>query len=320
MKPLLVVLTACSLLALGLGCGRGENLLPPAAGSQHPDSLRAVGWNLLASNCFSCHHPDPSNTVGVAPNMAEVRAYYLGLAPDSLSFTSAIATFLMGGKPQMQDAMARFGPMPSGIYQEAQYRAVAAYLWATDMAQPGWMSEVYPRDKLRYADTGSLPPLERGMQHVMAVKSVLGKNLLNAVQQRGSHGAVDFCSTRALPITDSMAVHLGVAIRRVSDRNRNPANAASADEQAYLLECRQKMNRGEKPAPRTVTIDGRPFGYYPILTDEMCLQCHGMAGKEIAAQTQAVIREKYPNDLATGFARGDLWGMWVVGLPVSGTR
>lgn len=317
MKPVIVVIAAWSALTLGLGCGHGEHPLPPAAGSHHPDSLRAVGWNLLTSNCFSCHHPDPSNAVRVAPNMAEVRAYYLSLAPDSLSFTAALSSFLMGGKPLMKDAVVRYGPMPSGSYQEAQYRAVAVYLWSTDMASPGWMSEVYPRDKLRFADTGNLSPLERGLQHVMAVKSVLGKNLLNAVQQRGPHGAVDFCSTRALPITDSMAVERGAAIRRVSDRNRNPANAAGSEEKAYLVECREKITRGEKPTPRLVTVGGRQYGYYPIITDEMCLQCHG--NEEISAQTRAAIAAKYPHDLATGFARGDLRGMWVVDLtePVS---
>ncbi len=43
-----------------------------------------------------------------------------------------------------------------------------------------------------------------------------------------------------------------------------------------------------------------------------CLVCHGTPGTQIANETLAIIKERYPNDLATGYKSDELRGIWVI--------
>ena len=51
----------------------------------------------------------------------------------------------------------------------------------------------------------------------------------------------------------------------------------------------------------------------PITTAPMCLTCHG---NELSAEVRGALAEHYPADQATGFAAGDLRGVFWVTLPV----
>ena len=55
-------------------------------------------------------------------------------------------------------------------------------------------------------------------------------------------------------------------------------------------------------------------GYYPILINGMCLQCHGQAGEEIKAGTLEKLTALYPEDKAKGYKDGGFRGVWVVGM------
>jgi|TARA_B110000240_G_scaffold47236_1_gene53538 hypothetical protein len=60
-----------------------------------------------------------------------------------------------------------------------------------------------------YSNTSSneeSSPLQLEKEIAVATKGVLGKNLLNAINTKGVAGAVDFCNTQAIPLTDSMAI------------------------------------------------------------------------------------------------------------------
>ncbi|MBL7941796.1 MAG: DUF3365 domain-containing protein [Flavobacteriales bacterium] len=308
-------------LALSAGvilasCGNDNPAADVATTSvQVPDSVLAEGFHLLENNCFSCHHPNAANEVKVAPNMAEIVSHYRKTHVDYSAFTETMVAFLRGGKPEMSAALSQYGPMPSASYSAQQFKAITAYLWQSDITASDWFGQTYPNEQHRYAEANDMLPVERGLQYVMATKSVLGKNLLAAIKNYGTAGAVDFCSTRAIPITDSMAQHSGVLIKRVSDRNRNPMNKANGEEEAFIEACRASIESGEKPVPLLVSRGDRHIGYYPILTDDMCLQCHGTKEKEIDTATLKALHEKYPDDLATGFSKGDLRGIWVVDMP-----
>ncbi len=43
-----------------------------------------------------------------------------------------------------------------------------------------------------------------------------------------------------------------------------------------------------------------------------CLKCHGLPGKDIDANTLALLQKKYPEDKATGYKLGDLRGAWKI--------
>jgi Protein of unknown function (DUF3365) len=53
-------------------------------------------------------------------------------------------------------------------------------------------------------------------------------------------------------------------------------------------------------------------GYYPILTNAMCLQCHGKPNVDISITTLDKIHALYPDDRATGYVVNELRGLWVV--------
>jgi nitrate reductase cytochrome c-type subunit len=151
-----------------------------------------------------------------------------------------------------------------------------------------------------------------GLQAAMQTKGALGGELMKAMEAGGPENAVAFCNTRALPITREMSDRLGLDVSRVSDQPRNPANAANDEELAIIASFKEALARGQQPAPALREHDEMVVGYYPIVTNAMCLNCHGVEGVDISAATQAVIDERYPRDQATGYGEQELRGLFVV--------
>jgi hypothetical protein len=154
--------------------------------------------------------------------------------------------------------------------------------------------------------------LETGKELAMQTKASLGKNLISAINEKGSDGAVEFCSAKAIPITDSMSIALGAKIKRVSDKPRNSNNQANEAELAYINSWKEAKAHGEEHRPLLTELDGKMVGYYPIVTNQMCSQCHGTPKKQIDVSTLSKIRRLYPADSAIGYADGELRGVFVV--------
>lgn len=163
---------------------------------------------------------------------------------------------------------------------------------------------VEPQSEVNYLETG------KGL--AMQTKASLGKNLALAINERGSDGAVEFCNIEAIPITDSMSVVLGAKIKRVSDKPRNANNQANEAELAYINNWNAAKANGEEHPPLLTEINGKMVGYYPIVTNQMCIQCHGTPEKQINTKTLSKIKKLYPTDKATGYAEGDIRGIFVV--------
>lgn len=150
-----------------------------------------------------------------------------------------------------------------------------------------------------------------GDQITDATQAILLRELTAAMQSGGPPNAVAYCSSRAQLIMDSVSEVRGVDIRRATDRTRNLRDAF-ADEREQKAFDRLKAMMAEGGSPQTMVDDeGRTVEYYrPIVIKEQCLACHGTPGKTISDETLEVIKEAYPNDLATDYAVGDLRGMW----------
>ncbi|MFK8028788.1 MAG: DUF3365 domain-containing protein [Gammaproteobacteria bacterium] len=151
-----------------------------------------------------------------------------------------------------------------------------------------------------------------GQQLAMQTQMELGSNLKRALQEGDAPGAVGFCNIRAEAIANEMSLKLGAKISRASDRPRNPNNQASPAELEVLDQFRSSLKAGEKPIPSVTEQANSMIGYYPILTNGMCLQCHGSPDRDIATTTLSVIRAAYPHDQATGYRAEQLRGMFVV--------
>lgn len=132
----------------------------------------------------------------------------------------------------------------------------------------------------------------------------------------GPVGALRFCSQNALLLTDQAAKESGVSIKRVSLKNRNPANSASAEEQTVLNGWEKMQHSGQPlPAYEIKHIAVGEYTYYKpiVINNEACLKCHG----DIAADSPLgkEIKAIYAEDKATGYTMGDLRGMIVITLP-----
>lgn len=154
--------------------------------------------------------------------------------------------------------------------------------------------------------------LEQGQQYALQTQSVLGKNLMQAVQAGGPAHALTFCNEQAIPLTDSMSSELGVSLKRVSDRNRNPDNAASEAELAYIKDAKTAIAEGNMPTGDVQLTGEKIVGYYSILTNDLCLNCHGEPGQDITEETLRAINTYYPEDKAVGYRANQLRGIWVV--------
>ena len=61
-----------------------------------------------------------------------------------------------------------------------------------------------------------------------------------------------------------------------------------------------------------VEINGKMVGYYPIVTNALCVKCHGNKDIDIEQPTFRKIKALYPSDKALGYSVNELRGMWKV--------
>ena len=282
------------------------------------DAVLVTAVPVLAQNCISCHAAAPGQAIAIAPSLQQIKAAYLKPGIGQTEFLSDMTRFLLAPSQQearMPDAVAQYGLMPNLGMSKEQYDAVAAYLFSSDLEAPDWYTEQFARDQQQVLATAAQQPIDylsKGMEIAQATKAVLGKNLLNAIQARGTEGALAFCNERAIPLTDSMAMALHASVRRVSDRPRNPQNQADSAALAYIQNAKSEIAASGKAKPLLLEIGDQKVGYYPITTNDMCLQCHGQAKTQISDATLEKIHEFYPADQAVGYASEELRGIWVV--------
>ena len=180
-----------------------------------------------------------------------------------------------------------------------------------------WLALVAGVVLLGRAADGPVPdPADQGKQLTQRAAGVLSSNLLAALTRGGPTNAIQFCSTRALPLTVAAGTN-GILVRRVSHRPRNPVNRASSNDLAVIQQFQAKLRPGAGLTPVLVTnAQGQVTFYAPIvLNTPLCLQCHGTPGNEVAAQTGEVLHRLYPQDEALNFKLGELRGAWRVDFP-----
>lgn len=184
-----------------------------------------------------------------------------------------------------------------------------------------------PEESTQTASQPELPDeirqaaVERGREIVGETFALLSSNLRDAIQSGGVSNALPFCSVAALPLTRSMAQKHGVTVKRVTLRPRNPGNRANAVESAVLRSFEADLASGSASnAPQAIVtnpVAGQVAFFAPIiLSNDLCLQCHGEPGREITSENLKVIQSHYPRDEATGFKLGQLRGAWRIDFPL----
>lgn len=157
--------------------------------------------------------------------------------------------------------------------------------------------------------------IDSAKSYAQATQMQLSSNLMATMTQSGPVGAISFCNERAIELTDSMSINFGISIKRVSDKPRNPNNAANKDELEFIQSIKTELKNGGQPTPVYHALENSNTTYLPILTNGLCLKCHGVESKDINSETLSKLDELYPKDLARGYNLNELRGIWVIDIP-----
>lgn len=157
---------------------------------------------------------------------------------------------------------------------------------------------------------------ERARPVAVALMTTLSGRLQEAIGERGTAGALEFCNVEALPLTQQVADDQGMEVVRTSLRLRNPANAPDAADAEALAWFQERVAAGdEPPALHVRKVGSEGYRYYqPLVTAGTCLQCHG-ARDSLDPDVLDALDARYPGDEAVGYAEGDWRGVLRVSVP-----
>jgi hypothetical protein len=136
--------------------------------------------------------------------------------------------------------------------------------------------------------------------------SLLRRTLARELAAGGVARALTFCRPETYGAIDSLAAVLKATAHRVSERPRNPAHKAPL----LAEEMRPDTVRTIKRLSQEVFFYQRPI----VLNNQLCLRCHGEVGKDISAADYALVKQKFPQDQATGYRLGQAMGAWQLSL------
>jgi hypothetical protein len=147
-----------------------------------------------------------------------------------------------------------------------------------------------------------------------ALQQALGSRLMAALGSGGPVAAIEVCHVEAPAIAAGLSASAAARVGRTTLKVRNPDNAPDQAAREVLERFeRQWEGRGATPPEDyTVAADGSARYLRGIVTQQLCLVCHG---SELAPDVAAAIRARYPDDAATGYALGTLRGAFLIEWP-----
>ena len=162
---------------------------------------------------------------------------------------------------------------------------------------------------------------QRAQKSKMVVKEFMGQlkgELQNAMKSAGPLNAIDVCNKTAPAIAKSLSEKHGWKVARTSLKTRNSSNAADAWEVNVLNAFEERKAKGEDVKSmaysEAIEVKGRKYFRFmkAIPTGEVCLKCHG---ENISPEINVKLKDKYPDDQATGFKLGDIRGAFSIIQP-----
>jgi hypothetical protein len=160
------------------------------------------------------------------------------------------------------------------------------------------------------SETGDSLYIKAGDRLVSLTFDSLRNSLVREIGTDGLAGAITFCAENASSFTDVYSDT--TIIRRTALRYRNPANRPDSLELVVLQSMALAIRSNEMPRSRIIRDNkNREIHYFkPIMTQAMCVNCHGTTSSQILPDVQRKIKELYPDDQAINFKEGELRGAW----------
>jgi nitrate reductase cytochrome c-type subunit len=218
----------------------------------------------------------------------------------------------------MYGAVRKHGVMPKQAFPEGSVEKIANFMFDYQIEEPEWFkahweshgNENWTQSGKKYVEEKKEKTYaDIGLEYALGTKKILGKNLMEAIQKKGTLEALSFCNIQAIPLTDSMSTKFNASIKRVSDKNRNPNNKANTEELQYIAQFKKELASKKEIKPVVIEKGNKVQFYYPIETNTMCLQCHG---KQIKPKVSQQIMKLYPKDLAIGYNESEVRGIWSI--------
>ncbi len=280
------------------------------------------GKQIMESECYICHDPKASQESMIAPPLVAVKKYYIGENTTKEQFTKDLIQWVNDPETEskMPDALIEFGSMPYIPYPDDALAQIAEYIYENDIERPKWYDKAIEDEngKGLWMNRNMVSKeiqennAQKGMAYAKATQKALGQKLIKAIGEKGTLGAIEFCNIKALALTDSISVMNNAAIKRVSDKPRNPDNEANDEELGYITYYKKLIASGKEPKPIVKRENGEVDFYFPITTNAMCLQCHGKPNEQVNSETLTTLKNLYPTDLAVGYGANEVRGIWVV--------
>ncbi|WP_273568535.1 c-type heme family protein [Maribacter halichondriae] len=249
------------------------------------------GKKIMETECYICHDPKASQESMIAPPLVAVKKYYIGENTTKEQFTEDLIKWVNDPETEskMPAALFEFGSMPYIPYPDDALAQIAEYIYEYDIERPKWYDKAIQgengKDLWMNRNIVSKEIQEtnaqKGLAYAQTTQKALGQQLIKAIGEKGTVGAIEFCNTKAMALTDSMSVMNNAIIKRVSDKPRNPNNEANEEELGYINYYKKLIASGKEPKPIVKREQGEVEFYYPITTNAMCLQCHGKPTEQI---------------------------------------
>lgn len=281
------------------------------------------GKKLMETHCYLCHSPNAAENEGrIAPPMVAIKARYIDKEGyNKEEFVKHVTAFVANpteDKVLMYGAVRKHGVMPKQAFPEGSVEKIANFMFDYQIEEPEWFkahweghgNENWTQSGKKYVEEKKEKTYaDIGLEYALGTKKILGKNLMEAIQKKGTLEALSFCNIQAIPLTDSMSTKFNASIKRVSDKNRNPNNKANTEELQYIAQFKKELAAKKEIKPVVIEKGNKVHFYYPIETNTMCLQCHG---KQIKPEVSQQIMKLYPKDLAIGYNESEVRGIWSI--------
>ena len=242
MKKITILLTLITLFSCNKKNNEPQPILPTDEAVSNSDTPE--GKKLMETHCYVCHSPTaPENEGRIAPPMVAIKARYIDKEgynkEEFVKHVTAFVTNPTEDKALMYGAVRKHGVMPKQAFPEGSIEKIADFMFDYQIEEPEWFKAHWEgHDNENWSQSGKKyvePKKEKtyadiGLEYALGTKKVLGKNLMVAIQKKGTLEALSFCNIQAIPLTDSMSIKFNASIKRVSDKNRNPNNKANTEE------------------------------------------------------------------------------------------
>ena len=141
----------------------------------------------------------------------------------------------------------------------------------------------------------------------------LKTELMSGIKEGGFTNAINVCQLKAPEIAARYLTE-NWEMKRVTDKPRNPINQANFHEQEILSLFATNPTKYKFFDEWQDPENKKDYYFYkPIYIGKVCLKCHGTK-PAIDEKAVLAIQEKYPDDKAINYTKGDLRGMFVVRL------